>query len=154
MQIREDDLTGAEIARFLADHVREMRSISPPESTHVMEIGALRAPAVTFWSAWEGADLVGCGALKELDPRHGEIKSMRSAPAHRRRGVAAAILRHIIGVALARGYERLSLETGSMAAFAPARALYGRFGFSACPPFAQYRDDPNSVFMTRMILQL
>ena len=108
----------------------------------------LRAPEITFWCVWENDELVGCGALKELGPEHGEIKSMRTANAYRRKGVAALMLRHILAEARRRSYQRLSLETGSMAAFAPAHALYTRFGFQDCEPFADYVKDPNSIFMT------
>jgi len=128
-----------------------MRSVSPPESAHALDLEELRHPSITFWTIWDRTDLAGCAALKELDPRHGEIKSMRTARAHRRKGVAAALLRHMIAQAEARAYERLSLETGSMTEFAPARAFYARFGFTFCSPFADYTDDPNSVFMTRQI---
>lgn len=126
-----------------------MRAISPPESVHALDLDGLRRPEITFWTAWSGNALLGCGALKELSPDHGEVKSMRTARAHRRGGVARAMLAHIVAEARRRGYERLSLETGSMAEFAPARALYERFGFGYCGPFAGYVDDPNSVFMTR-----
>lgn len=126
-----------------------MRAISPPESVHALDLDGLRRPEITFWTAWSGNALLGCGALKELSPDHGEVKSMRTARAHRRSGVARAMLAHIVAEARRRGYERLSLETGSMAEFAPARSLYERFGFRYCEPFAGYVDDPNSVFMTR-----
>lgn len=148
VSIREDDLRGPEIAALLGAHLDQMADQSPPESRHALDLDGLRVPDVTFWCAWEGADLLGCGALKELDSRHGEIKSMHTSAAHRGRGIAARILTHILDTARARGYRRLSLETGSMLAFAPARALYERFGFTYCPPFADYREDPNSVFMT------
>ncbi len=147
VSIREDDLRGPEIATLLGAHLDQMADQSPPESRHALDLDGLRVPDVTFWCAWEGPDLLGCGALKELDPQHGEIKSMHTSQAHRGRGVAAQILTHIIDTARGRGYRRLSLETGSMAAFAPARALYERFGFTYCPPFAGYREDPHSVFM-------
>ncbi len=124
---------------------------SPPESIHALDIEALRRPEISFWSVSDGAALLGCGALLELDCEHAEIKSMRTAPAHRRKGVAAHLLQHIIDEAQRRGYRRLSLETGSMAAFAPARALYVRFGFTCCRPFGDYVADPNSVFMTRLL---
>jgi putative acetyltransferase len=146
--IRQDDLRGPEIAELLRVHLASARKHSPPESVHALDFEALRAPEITFWTLWDGPDLLGCGALKELDPSHGEIKSMHTAEACRRRGVAARILAHIIGEARSRGYRRLSLETGSPAAFAPARALYARFGFVICGPFANYREDPYSVFMT------
>jgi putative acetyltransferase len=148
MQIRIDDLRGPEIAALLQTHVDFCRAASPPESTHVLDLDGLRAPAVTFWSAWEGPNLIGCGALKQIDPAHGEIKSMHTAARHRGRGVGVAILQHIVAEARARGYRRLSLETGSMAAFAPARALYAGFGFTVCAPFDTYKPDTNSVFMT------
>ena len=151
LTVRLDDLMGERIAAFLQEHLDEMHSISPPESVHALDLDALRAPDVTFWSAWEGDALLGCGALKELGPRHGEIKSMRTSAAHRRKGVAARILDEILEEARRRSYERLSLETGSMAVFAPARALYARYGFEACGPFGSYVLDPNSVFMTKRL---
>jgi putative acetyltransferase len=115
---------------------------------HALDLEALRAPEITFWTLWDGSHLLGCGALKELDPLHGEIKSMHTAEARRRTGVGARILTHIIDEARRRGYRRLSLETGSPAAFAPARALYARFGFVICGPFGNYRKDPYSICMT------
>jgi putative acetyltransferase len=149
MEIRTDDLRGREIARLLEEHLQDMRLQSPPESMHALDLEALRAPEITFWTVWQDSDLLGCGALKELEPRHAEIKSMRTAAAHRRKGVAGALMEVILAEARRRGYRRLSLETGSMAAFAPARRLYLRFGFDYGPPFAGYSEDPNSVFMTR-----
>jgi putative acetyltransferase len=149
MEIRIDDLNGAEIRALLQEHLANMRQISPPESIHALSIDGLRKPEITFWSAWENDELLGCGALKELDVQHGEIKSMRTSSGHRRKGVAKAILDYIIGEAKRRGYCRLSLETGSMAAFEPARQLYARAGFVFCGPFADYSEDPNSVFMTK-----
>jgi putative acetyltransferase len=146
--IRQDDLRGPEIAELLRAHLASARKHSPPESVHALDLEALRAREITFWTLWDGPDLLGCGALKELDPAHGEIKSMHTAEACRRRGVAARILTHIIGEARSRRYRRLSLETGSPEAFAPARALYARFGFVICGPFENYREDPYSVFMT------
>ena len=126
----------------------DMRRWSPPGSVHALDLARLRAPQITFWTVWDGADLMGCGALKQLDARHGEIKSMRTAERHRRRGVAARMLTHIIEEARSRFYSRLSLETGSMAAFAPARELYASYGFALCPPFGDYKPDVNSVCMT------
>ncbi len=148
-EIRTDDLSGPEVAGLLQEHLASVVLHSPPESVHALDLDGLRAPDVTFWSAWQGPELVGCGALKQLDAGHGELKSMRTASAHLRRGVAAALLEHMLRVARERGYRRLSLETGSMEAFAPARALYARFGFEFCGPFADYVEDPYSVFMTR-----
>jgi putative acetyltransferase len=151
MEIKIDDLTGPEIQRLLRDHLEDMARRSPPESMHALDLEGLRRPEVTFWSIWEDGELLGCGALKELTPKHGEVKSMRTAPVHRRRGVAAAMLTHILEETKRRGYDRLSLETGSMDAFAPARRLYARFGFQSCGPFAGYVEDPNSVFMTKRL---
>jgi putative acetyltransferase len=151
LQIREDDLTGKKIADLLREHLEHMYEITPPESVHALDLKALRSPNITFWSAWEGDELLGCGALKELDPTSGEIKSMRTAKAHRRRGVASKILEHIIAEAKRRAYDRLNLETGSMAEFAAARALYTQYGFEYRGPFADYTDDPNSVFMTKKL---
>jgi putative acetyltransferase len=149
MEFRIDDLRGAEIRALLRQHLDSAREHSPPESVHALDIDGLRQPGVTFWSAWQDGELVGCCALKELGDGHGELKSMRTADAHQRRGVGASLVRHLLAEARARGYRRLSLETGSMAAFAPARALYARFGFEPCPPFAGYAEDPYSVFMSR-----
>lgn len=151
IEIRVDDLLGQAVADLLHTHLTSMRAQSPPESTHALGLEQLRAPDVTFWSAWLGQELIGTGALKELDHRHGEIKSMHTRNTVRRRGAGQAILDHILSVGRSRGYHRLSLETGSMAAFAPARSLYGRNGFAICPPFAEYSEDPNSVFMTRIL---
>ena len=148
MVVREDDVRGAEILALLAEHLADVARHSPPESVHALDVEELRAPEVTVWTAWEGGVLLGCGALKQLDPRHGEIKSMRTAEAHLRQGVGARILEHLIAEAASRSYRRLSLETGSMEAFAPARRLYERFGFEECAPFADYRPDPHSVYMT------
>jgi putative acetyltransferase len=151
MQIDVDDLSRPEIHALLNEHLQSMYALSPPESVHALDLDKLRAPEITFWSAWEGALLIGCGALKELDRRHGEIKSMRTPAALRRRGAGRAILAHIVEVAAARHYERLSLETGSMEAFRPAQRLYESFGFSFCGPFGDYVEDPNSVFMSKRL---
>jgi putative acetyltransferase len=151
MEIKLDELAGPEIRALLEEHLQSMHSLSPPESVHALDLAALRDPAITFWTVWSGSELMGCGALKELDPLHGEVKSMRTAAAHRRQGVARAVLRHIVGVAESRGYQRLSLETGSQGAFEPARRLYESFGFSYGPPFEGYKEDPNSVFMTKLL---
>jgi putative acetyltransferase len=149
LEIRIDDLSGSEIAALLREHLENMHELSPPESVHAMDIDRLRSPDVTFWSAWDGGELLGCGALKELDGQTGEVKSMRTLGAHRRKGVASKILDTIIDEAQRRGYDRLKLETGSEPAFAPAQALYERYGFSYCGPFGEYVEDPNSVFMTK-----
>lgn len=148
MKIEIDDLSRPEIRALLNEHLESMYQLSPPESVHALDLEKLRKPEITFWSAWEGSVLLGCGALKELNARHGEIKSMRTTTALRRKGVARAVLAHIIAVARYRSYERLSLETGSMEAFKPAQKLYESFGFEYCGPFGEYTQDPNSVFMT------
>jgi putative acetyltransferase len=148
MKIELDDLSRPEIHALLEEHLRDMHSLSPPESVHALDLERLRRPEVTFWSAWDGPRLLGCGALKEIDRRHGEIKSMRTPDAHRRRGAGRALLAHILEAARMRGYRRLSLETGAMDAFKPAQALYASVGFTYCGPFGDYVEDPNSVFMT------
>jgi putative acetyltransferase len=125
-----------------------MYELSPPESVHALNLEKLRKPEITFWTAWEGSQLLGCGALKELDSKHGEVKSMRTPKALRRKGAGRAILARAIEVARARGYERLSLETGTVDAFQPAQRLYESFGFAYCGPFGDYAEDPNSIFMT------
>lgn len=146
--IREDDPGAPDVAALLDAHRAHSLRHSPETSIHTLDAVALRAPQITFWTIRGGLSLVGCGALKELDPRHGEVKSVYIAPDHRGRGAAGLMMEHIIATAGQRFYDRLSLETGSMEAYAPARALYSRFGFVACEPFADYRDDPNSVYMT------
>ncbi|WP_166243094.1 GNAT family N-acetyltransferase [Paenibacillus turpanensis] len=148
MEIRADDLTGPEIKGLILEHLQDMAEHSPPESIHALNLDGLKQPDVTFWSVWEKDQLLGCGALKELDRQHGEVKSMRTAIVHRNKGVGRTMLSHILAEAKRRGYVRLSLETGSMAAFEPARKMYESFGFQYCEPFADYIEDPNSVFMT------
>ena len=157
MIIKTDDLRGPEIYALLQEHLRNMALHSPPESVHALDIDALRQPAITFWTAWDNTELLGCGALKLLHARsaddapHAEIKSMRTAAAHLRKGVARAVLSHIIEVARQRGYARLSLETGSAPAFKPAHQLYKDFGFVDCGPFSDYVEDPFSIFMTQRL---
>lgn len=148
MRIERDRPSRPDVARLLAEHLSDMHATSPPESVHALGHSALAAAAVTFWSVRDGAALLGVGALKELSAGHGEIKSMRTARAARNRGVAARLLTHILDEARRRGYRRVYLETGTQDFFAPARRLYQRHGFTECPPFGDYRLDPNSVFMT------
>ena len=148
MKIEIDDLTRPAIHALLNEHLRSMHALSPPESVHALDLDSLRRPEITFWSAWEGPMLLGCGALMELSRTHGEVKSMRTPEAQRRTGAGRALLRHIIATAKSRGYDRLSLETGSMTAFMPARRLYESAGFTETGPFGAYVEDPNSVFMT------
>jgi putative acetyltransferase len=151
MDIRRDDVRGPEIAALLQEHLRDMHRVSPPESVHALDLESLRKSDITFWTVWDAGILAGCGALKELDPQHGEIKSMHTASSHRRQGVATQLLEHMLAEAKRRGCTRVSLETRSMEFFRPARALYASFGFAPCPPFADYRADPNSVFMTKAL---
>ncbi|MDH3494799.1 MAG: GNAT family N-acetyltransferase [Acidobacteriota bacterium] len=151
MKIIEDNLEGPEIAELLTVHLKHAYEHSPPESVHALGLESLKSKEITFWSCWDGTELIGCGALKELNERHGEIKSMRTAEAHLRKGVAAKILEHIIEVARKRGYTTLFLETGSMDAYIPAQKLYLRFGFEFCGPFEGYIEDSNSVFMKRRV---
>lgn len=145
--VKVDDLQGSEIAALLCEHLRSLSEVSPPESMHALNLEQLRRPDITFWSVWDGANLAGCGALKEIEAGHGEIKSMRTVRDYLRKGVGSLVLDTIIAEAKQRGYRRLSLETGSGAEFIPAHALYQKFGFSDCSPFGEYREDPNSRFM-------
>jgi putative acetyltransferase len=151
VEIRIDDLRGAAIAALLQVHLDAMYEHSPPESVHALDLEALRHPAITFWCAWEGEDLMGCGALKQLSTTHAELKSMRTAAAHVRKGVARALLRHIESAARAKGIQRISLETGPHAPFAAAQKLYVSEGFVECGPFADYVLDPYSLFMTKTL---
>lgn len=151
MRIEIDDLSGADVAALLAEHLADMYATSPACSVHALDLDALRAPSVTVWTARDEGALLGCGALKELDRRHGELKSMRTAAAARGRGVGGAVLGHLLTVARERGYARVSLETGSQPFFAPAYRLYARHGFVECGPFGDYVPDPSSVFMTRAL---
>lgn len=151
MDIRIDDLTGPEITALIEEHYKEMLSQSPEDSMHALDVERLRKPEVTFWTAWEGDELYGCGAMKELDPSHGEIKSMRTVSIHTRKGVAKRILEHMLEEAQKRGYDKVSLETGTLDSFKPAIHLYTKLGFEYCEPFADYVEDPYSVFMTKKL---
>lgn len=151
MELKVDDLTDPRMHALLAEHLREMHANSPACSVHALDLSGLRQPGITVWSAWEGGELLGCGALRELDPLHGELKSMRISPAHRGRGLGRQLLGHLMAEARRRGYTRLSLETGASAAFGPAQALYAAAGFQRCGPFGSYADGPHSVFMTRTL---
>jgi len=148
LKIEIDDLSRKEIHALLNEHLQSMYELSPPESVHALNLEKLRDPSITFWTAWDDQHLLGCGALKEIDSKHGEIKSMRTPKTLRRQGAGRAILAHVIDVARSRGYERLSLETGTAAEFHPAHKLYESFGFEYCGPFGDYAEDPHSVFMT------
>lgn len=149
LTLEPDDLSRPVVQELLRAHLQDMLACSPAESCHALDVDGLRAPEVTFWTAWDRQQLAGCCALKDLGHGHGEIKSMRTVESLRGRGVAAAMLEHLLTVARDRGWSRLSLETGSQDEFAPARRLYARSGFVATTPFGEYRPDPNSVFMTR-----
>jgi putative acetyltransferase len=151
VEIKIDDLSSSEIAEFLEEHIKEMKSVSPPESKHALALEGLRKPEIMFWSVWDDSRLIGCGAMKELDENHAEIKSMRTAISHRGKGIASMLLQHILNEAKRRGYRRISLETGSMPFFEPARNLYAKYSFENCAPFSTYRKDPNCVFMTRKL---
>jgi putative acetyltransferase len=151
VKIVVDDLSGPKIAGFLDDHIQEMRSTTPLESKHALDLDELRKPEITFWSAMDDDTLVGCGALKKLDTSHAELKSMRTTPTRKRSGIASLLLEHIITEAKCMGFTRLSLETGATEFFRPARKLYEKFGFNYCEPFADYQPDPYSAFMTKML---
>jgi putative acetyltransferase len=148
---RVDDLSGASTRALIVQHLSRMHEHSPPESVHAFDVDKLRAPDVTFWSAWIGDELVGCGALKQIDDARGEIKSMRVADAFLGHGIGRAILEHLVAEARARGMRSLWLETGSAPAFVPALRLYESAGFTRCAPFEGYVEDPFSIFMTRAL---
>nr|WP_297462064.1 GNAT family N-acetyltransferase [uncultured Halomonas sp.] len=151
MNIRVDNLESPEVLALLHEHLSSMEVTAPAESRHALNLNGLRDSNIIFWSMWDGPNLLGFGALKHLTDSHAEIKSMRTAASHLRQGAATRMLQHIIQEATARGYSRLSLETGSMDFFEAARHLYASFGFVPCPPFGNYKPDPNSVFLTKMI---
>ncbi len=146
MEFKLGILDDSAVQQLLHEHLQDMAKTSPPESRHALNLNGLKAEAVTFWSLWNGDNVVGFGALKELNQNHGEIKSMRTQSQFRSQGLGAKILEFLIQQAKQRGYKKLSLETGAMAFFAPAHRLYERAGFVSCAPFANYREDPNSRF--------
>lgn len=148
MHIETDDLSRPQVHALLQEHLDNMAELSPPESVHALDLARLRKPGITFWTAWDGAVLLGCGALKELSASHGEVKAMRTPQALRRKGAGRVMLAHIFALAQARGYHTLSLETGAHPAFRPAQLLYLSFGFTYCGPFGDYVEDPHSVFMS------
>lgn len=149
--IREGGLSDQRVIDLLHRHVTTARAATVAESAHALDLTGLQAPDISFWTAWEGDMPVAVGALRALSPDQGEVKSMHTAETARRRGFGEAMLGHIIATARARGYRSLSLETGSMAFFAPARALYRRHGFVDCAPFGDYRPDPNSCYLTLVL---
>ena len=148
MQIEIDDLSRPQVIALLSEHLANMHELSPPEQVFALDLARLRAPDISFWTAWQGHVLLGCGALKELSPSHGELKSMRTPAARRRTGAGRAVLTHMINVATQRGYAKLSLETGVHPAFEPAHRLYQSAGFVRCGPFGDYLENEHSVFMS------
>lgn len=150
LQIRQDDPTSAHVASLLDHHLAELRGIMPSHA-FALDAAGLSAPGVTFWTGWKAEQLAGFAALKQLDASHGELKSMRAAPAFRGTGVGRGLLEHIIAEARRRGYARLSLETGTTPAYAPALALYRSVGFADCGPFADYRPSPHNQFLGLML---
>ncbi len=153
LQIELDDLSRPTVIALLEQHLRSMVELSPPDQVFAFDAGKLKAPDVSFWTAWDGERLLGCAALKTLSSTQGEIKSMRTPSALRRTGAGRALLNYIIDVALSRGYQALYLETGRHPAFAPAQTLYASAGFKRCGPFGAYRENGNSVFMSRTLSQ-
>lgn len=151
LKVKVDDLADGAVAKLLQQHLEEMRRYSPPESIHALDVAALTQPSLTFWSAWVGGDLAGCGALKQMDASQSEIKSMRTSKQYLRRGVAAQLLECMLAEAKARSYQTVSLETGTDDAFIPARKLYERFGFTECGPFGDYSLDPFSTYYTKLL---
>lgn len=151
MHIEVDDLTRPQVHALLSEHLANMHELSPPEHVFALGLSKLRSPDITFWTVWDEGQLVGCGALKELSPEHGEVKSMRTPKALRRRGAGRLVLGRIIETARQRGYRRLSLETGSHPDFGAAHTLYRSAGFEACGAFGPYQEDPHSVFMTLVL---
>lgn len=151
LKIKIDDLTHPKVAELLQEHLDDMYATSPAESVHALDLEKLRQPNISFWTVWQQQELLGCGALKTLSAQHAEIKSMRTARQHLRKGVATKMLEHIISQAKTRQLQRLSLETGSQTFFLPAIALYKSYGFEFCEPFANYKTDPNSKFMTLLL---
>ena len=148
LRIELDDLSRAAVLGLLEEHLRNMYELSPPDQVFAFDASKLKAPGVTFWTAWNGGSLLGCAALKEISSTEGEIKSMRTPTALRKTGAGRALLNHIIDVARSREYHALYLETGCHPAFLPAQSLYRSAGFVVCGPFGAYRENGNSVFMS------
>ena len=144
----EGNFDNSEVNDLLKKHFIELRSVSPAGSTHVLDIDGLKDPSIKFWSLWENNELIGCGALKFLEKNHGEFKSIRVADQFRKKGIGERIINHLIEEAKKLKISKLSIETGAGDFFLPARNLFSKFGFKACPPFAHYKDDPNSCYYT------
>lgn len=148
MRIEIDNLERPQVLALLEEHLQDMYATSPPESVHALDVSKLKLPSITFWTGWDGEQLLGCVAMSQLEDGHAELKSMRTTPSARKQGVASRLLNHVIEQAKHQGIQRLSLETGSMAFFEPAHRLYEKHGFTYCEPFGDYQPDPNSRFMT------
>ena len=148
MKSIEGNFENLEVNDLLKKHFIELRSVSPPGSTHVLDIAGLKDPSIKFWSLWENNKLVGCGALKFLEKNHGEFKSIRVADEFRKKGIGERIINHLIDEAKKLEISKLSIETGAGEFFLPARTLFSKFGFKLCPPFAHYKEDPNSCYYT------
>ncbi|MGY5738011.1 GNAT family N-acetyltransferase [Vibrio antiquarius] len=148
MRIEIDDLERPQVLALLEEHLQDMYATSPPESVHALDVSKLKLPSITFWTGWDGEQLLGCVAMSQLEDGHAELKSMRTTPSARKQGVASRLLNHVIEQAKHQGIQRLSLETGSMAFFEPAHRLYEKYGFAYCEPFGDYQPDPNSRFIT------
>ncbi|EJG1667242.1 GNAT family N-acetyltransferase [Vibrio parahaemolyticus] len=148
MRIEIDNLERPQVLALLEEHLQDMYAASPPESVHALDVSKLKLPSITFWTGWDGDQLLGCVAMSQLEDGHAELKSMRTTPLARKQGVASRLLNHVIEQAKHQGIQRLSLETGSMAFFEPAHRLYEKHGFAYCEPFGDYQPDPNSRFMT------
>ncbi|EHH1076986.1 GNAT family N-acetyltransferase [Vibrio parahaemolyticus] len=148
MRIEIDNLERQQVFALLEEHLQDMYATSPPESVHALDVSKLKLPSITFWTGWDGEQLLGCVAMSQLEDGHAELKSMRTTPSARKQGVASRLLNHVIEQAKHQGIQRLSLETGSMAFFEPAHRLYEKHGFVYCEPFGDYQPDPNSRFMT------
>ncbi|HHF3037317.1 TPA: GNAT family N-acetyltransferase [Vibrio diabolicus] len=148
MRIETDNLERPQVLALLEEHLQDMYATSPPESVHALDVSKLKLPSITFWTGWDGEQLLGCVAISQLEDGHAELKSMRTTPSARKQRVASRLLNHVIEQAKHQGIQRLSLETGSMAFFEPAHRLYEKHGFVYCEPFGDYQPDPNSRFMT------
>ena len=148
MRSIEGNFDNSDVNDLLKKHFIELRSVSPAGSTHVLDINGLKDPSIKFWSLWENKKLIGCGALKFLEKDHGEFKSIRVADEFRKKGIGERIINHLIGEAKKLKISKLSIETGAGDFFLPARNLFSKFGFKSCPPFAHYKDDPNSCYYT------
>ncbi len=153
MEIKIDDLSGGEVIKLLEEHLADMYATSPPESVHALDVDALKSPDITFFSGWFGGELQGCLAIKQLTPQHIELKSMRTSSSSLKSGVATKLLTHALNAAIDKGYQKVSLETGTQDFFRPARNLYEKFGFTNCAPFSDYELDPHSHFMTRKLVE-